>query len=216
MKRNIIFPSGEIFHICNKSIANYGIFKDLNNAQRFINVLDYYNSKLILKSFSHFLLKNKNFKCESLLYPKEQSYVKFIAYCIMPDHYHLLIKILNKNYLSKYIGDLENSFSKYFNIKFARKGPLWQSSFRAVHISTNKQLLHISRYIHINPTSSNLVERPEDWFFSSYKDYIVDENVLKTYVGEISIKDPKYYQKFTEDQIDYQRKLKSIKRLILE
>jgi len=134
----------------------------------------------------------------------------------MPDHYHLLIKILRYNCLSKYISDIENSFTRYFNLKFSRKGPLWQSTFKAVRIKTNYQLLHTSRYIHLNPTTSNLVIKPEDWQFSSYHKFIKNEKVLQNVVTEISIDKPLLYKKFVEDQIDYQRKLRLIKKMILE
>jgi putative transposase len=195
MRRKEKFSSGEIFHVFNKSIANFGIFKDLENGWRFIEVLDYYNNRLIDKSFSD---------------------VKFISYCIMPDHYHLLLKILYNNSFSKYLSDVENSFSRFFNIHFYRKGPLWQSNFKAVRIKSAEQLLHVSRYIHLNPTTANLVDKPEDWRLSSYNDFIKEGQFLKESIKEISISEPSSYKRFVEDNKDYQKKLKIIKKLILE
>lgn len=209
------FILGGIFHVFNKSIANYGIFKDIKNADRFIKALDYYNNITNIKSFSR-AIKDKEYTYKNLMYPKEKSLIKFLGYCIMPDHYHLLIKILKENIFSKYINDIENSFTRYFNIKFNRKGPLWQSDFKAVRIKNNEQLLHVSRYIHLNPTTDYLVDKPEDWRFSSYKDFIFDKIILKNIINEVSISSTFEYQKFSENQIDYQRKLKFIKKLILE
>jgi putative transposase len=211
-----LFPKNEIFHVFNKSIANFGIFKDLDNCQRFIDTLDYYNNIFSKKSLSDYLRINKNFFCSSLLYQKENSHVKFIAYCIMPDHYHLLIKTNQENTFPKYIADVENSFTRFFNIKFKRKGPLWQSAFKAVRIKNNEQLLHVSRYIHLNPTTNALVDDPKDWRYSSYNEYINNERILKNYANEISINTPVTYKKFVEDRKDYQRKLKMIKKLIFE
>ena len=134
----------------------------------------------------------------------------------MPDHYHFLLKIVKDNSFSKFIGDLENSFTRYFNIKFDRKGPLWQNSFKAVEIRSNEQLLHVSRYIHLNPTTSRLVERPEDWIFSSYKDFITDKKLLNDFMKEISINDITDYKKFVENNIEYQRDLKRIKKFLFE
>lgn len=210
------FPASKIFHVFNKSIVNFGIFKDLDNCQRFINTLDYYNNTLITESFSKFLEKKPNFNCENLILIKKYSCIKFLCFIIMPDHYHLLIKVLKQNCLSKYISDVENSYTRYFNIKFNRKGPLWQSTFKTVRIKTNAQLLHVSRYIHLNATTSSLVNKPEEWKFSSYRKFIEDENTLKRIVTEISISSPILYKKFVEDQIEYQQKLKLIKKLILE
>jgi len=206
----------EIWHIFNKSIAKYGIFNDLKNAQRFIKIFGYYNNKLILKSYSHCLRDNPDYKVGNILYPSNDAYVKILSYCIMPDHYHFLIKILEEKTLSKLINNIENSYTRYFNIKFERKGPLWQSAFKSIQIKSNEQLLHVSRYIHLNPTSSNLVKRPEDWLFSSYKDFISNERILKEYMKEISIRSIKKYKKFVNNNKDYQRRLKLIKKLILE
>ena len=208
------FPEGKIYHVFNKSIANYPIFKDLNNSQRFIQVLDYYNNLLVQSNLGNYLKTNKNYSPE-LLTVKDDRLIKFLAYCIMPDHYHLLIEILKEDCLSKYINDIENSYSRFFNIKFNRKGPLWQSNFKFILIKSNEQLLHISRYININPTTNYLVEKPEDWIFSSYK-YYLNNNILKNYLTEISINDTDSYKNFCENNIDYQRKLKLIKKLIME
>ncbi len=209
------FFKGDFFHVFNKSIANFGIFKDYGNGLRFINTLDYYNNALILDSLSE-TLRNKKYTYDNLLFTKENSLIKVISYCVMPDHYHLLVKILVDSCLSKYINNVENSFTRYFNIKFKRKGPLWQSRFKAVGIKSNEQLLHVSRYIHLNPTTSSLVEKPENWRLSSYSDFIDNEKILKDIIKEISIKNPRSYSRFIEDQKDYQRQLKVIKKLALE
>lgn len=213
--RSNLFREGEIYHVFNKSIANFGIFKDLTNCKRLLDVLDYYNKRFTGRSFSNYVKINGEYHYENLLIPKVNNYIKFISYCIMPDHYHLLIKIMVDKYFSKYISDVENSFSRYFNLKFKRKGPLWQTSFKSVKIKSDEQLLHVSRYIHLNPTTSYLIEKPEDWKFSSYKRFIIDPNTLNI-LKEISIKKPEKYKKFVEDNKDYQRKLKIIKKLILE
>lgn len=215
MRRKDKFIEGEIYHIFNKSISNYGIFKNLNNSQRFLNTLEYYNNHRLTESYSRYI-RSKIFNYKNIIYPTENSFCKILSYCIMPDHYHFLIKILISNSLSRLISNVENSFTRYFNIKFDRKGPLWQNSFKAVEIGSNEQLLHVSRYIHLNPTTNSLVDRPEDWIFSSYKDLIVDDNLLKKYLDEISIEDKCVYKQFVENNMEYQRDLKYIKKLVLE
>jgi putative transposase len=129
----------------------------------------------------------------------------------MPDHYHLVVKVLVKKAVSKYMSDVENSFSRFFNIKSKRKGPLWQSVFKFVRINTNEQLIHVTRYVHLNATTSLLVDNPEDWTFSSYKYFVKDKKYLE-YASEISIQSPDHYKKFVEDRKDYQKKLKFIKK----
>lgn len=215
MTQKPIFKKLEIFHIFNRSIAGFKIFNSANTSIRFIEVLDYYNSSNLKNKYSR--AKNlKQYSYNNLLLPKSESKIKIVSYCIMPDHYHLLVKILKDSVLSKYINDVENSFSRYFNIKLNRKGPLWESSFKAVKIKTNEQLLHVSRYIHLNPTSSNLVTKPEDWEFSSYNDFIKDQKILKEILTEISIKSPKKYKSFVEKNIIYQKKLKFVRKLMID
>jgi len=210
------FAKGEIFHVFNKSIANYRIFNDLDNSRRFIDTLYYYNNKLIDESFSKFLKKKENYHAENLLIPEDFPYIEFLCYCIMPDHYHLLVKIIEEDYFSKFISDVENSFTRFFNVKFERIGPLWQTSFKSVRIKSNEQLLHVHRYIHLNPTTSSLVDKSEEWAHSSYKDFISNPKFLREIITEISIKNPETYKRFVEDQKDYQRKLRLIKKLLLD
>jgi REP-associated tyrosine transposase len=209
------FVEGGIYHVFNKSIAGYGIFKDIKIADRFVKVLDYYNKTSVTYSLSKALIKKKYFP-NNLLYPKSNALIKFISYCFMPDHYHLLIKILSNNCLSKFINNVENSFTRYFNIRFERKGPLYQTAFKTVRINSNEQLLHVSRYIHLNPTTAGLVQKPEDWMFSSYQEFITNDKILKEIMTEISIKSINAYKKFVEDQKDYQRKLARIKKFLLD
>jgi len=207
------FPNGNIFHVFNKSIASFGIFKDLNNAERFLNILSYYNDSTIVMSYSDYL-RRKKYSINNLFCSGKVNYIKLLSYCIMPDHYHLLVKILKDNIFSKYIGRIENSFTRFFNLKFERKGPLWQSRFKSVLIENNEQLLHVSRYIHLNPTTSELVEKPENWQYSSYRFLILNDNLKK--VKEISITNPFSYRKFVEGNQDYQKKLKKLKKVMLD
>jgi len=214
MRRKDKFIVGEIYHVFNKSISNYGIFNDLNNSQRFLETFEFYNNVLETRSFSE-LINRKKFVYKNLIYPINNTFCKILTYCIMPDHYHFLIKINESFKLSKFIGNVENSYTRFFNIKFQRKGPLWQNSFKSVEIKSNEQLLHVSRYIHLNPTTSRLVDKPEDWIFSSYNDFITDNRVLKI-IKEISIDKIIDYKKFVENNIEYQRNLKNIKKQMLE
>lgn len=208
------FYDGCFYHVFNKSISNFGILSKRSNSQKFIDTLNYYNDLKVTLSLSVFLRKNSLYT--NLLSPKENIIAKIISYCIMPDHYHLLVKVIHANKFSKLINNVENSFSRYFNIKNNRKGPLWQSRFKSVIIESNEHLLHVSRYIHLNPTTKYLVNKPEEWDLSSYKDLISNKKYLKEYVREISIDSCLDYKKFVENNIDYQRKLKHIRKLILD
>ena len=215
MRRKEIIVPNQIYHVCNKSISNFRIFKYKENVERFLYSLDYYNQNRFNKRFSYYLKTNKYLYKNILINLNPSFNVKVIAYCIMPDHYHLLIKTQNSLF-TNFISKVENSYSRYFNIKYHRNGPLWQSRYRIVRIKNDEHLLHVTRYIHLNPTSSNLVSKPEDWKFSSYRDYILNTNLLKNVLSEITIRTPDQYKIFVENQIDYQRKFRKIKKLLLE
>lgn len=207
--------AGSIYHICNKSIASFGIFSKKANSFRFIQVLDYYNNVNKLTRLSKFLRNNKDYY-PALLTPKENSVVKFISYVIMPDHYHLVIKVLDNKSIIHYINNIQNSYTRFFNEKYKRRGPLWQSYYRSVRVRTEEQLLHLTRYVHLNPTTAELINKPEEWRFSSYRDFIRDERILSEVITDVTIKSPKNYKNFCENQINYQRKLNKIKKLLLD
>jgi len=215
MYKKTSFICQDLLHIFNRSISHFKIFNNSVNAQRFIEILDYYNNIKIDIKFSR-AIKLKRYSYRNILLPKINSKIKIISYCIMPDHYHLLIKVVENHILSKYINDVENSFTRYFNIKFKRKGPLWETGFKKVQILNNEQLLHVSRYIHLNPTTSNLISNPEDWKFSSYKDIISNNYFLKNILTELSIKDCLKYKKFVNNNLNYQKKLKIIKKIVFD
>ncbi len=213
--RSRIYKADNFYHICNKSIANYKIFKDLNNGKRFYQALAYYNNPKNKVNLGMSLINNPDYQ-PNLLIPVENSYLKFLNFCIMPDHYHLVVKVMADDVLSKYINDVENSFSRFFNLRYNRKGPIWQSRFKAIRIKSNEQLLHVIRYVALNPTTSSLANKPEDWFFSGYRFLISDPVYLSKYLTEISISKPLLFKQFVENNLDYQRQLKKIKKLILE
>lgn len=207
--------ANEYYHIFNKSISNFNIFSNINDATRFLHALDYYNNKKLNIKLSR-AISIESYEYSNLLYINENPFVKYIAYCVMPDHYHLLIKCLYDFEFSKFINIVQNSYSRYFNIKHNRKGPLWQSPYKFVRIENNEQLLHVSRYIHLNPTTSKLVELPENWLFSSYNDYINNQQILNQVLTEISIKTPLEYKKFVENNKDYQKTLRDIRKQMID
>ncbi len=212
--QKLIIFNNLYLHVFNKSIAGYQIFRHKNNARRFLLGVNYYNSLKTNLCLSQYLRKNQ-LKSLNLLFNKDENIVNIIAYCLMPDHYHFLVRVKAKNLFIPLFSKIENSYTRFFNEKNKRRGPLWQSRFKKVIIDSNEQLVHTMRYIHLNPVTDNLVKKPEDWEFSSYRYYITDKNLLES-KKEISIKAIKTFKKFTENRIDYQRKLKKIKKFLLE
>ncbi len=78
----------------------------------------------------------------------------------MPTHIHLILKQLKEDGISAYMSKILNSYTCYFNRRTKRKGPLWESRFKRVEVTSDEQLLHLTRYIHLNPVTAHIVEEP--------------------------------------------------------
>ncbi len=222
MKRKIPLVTGEIYHVDSKSIANFVIFNNDSEFLRMRALFKYYQIKDPLYKFNYFVktkVKEEDFdKYFSLYLSNKEKLVQIIAYCIMSTHFHLILKQLKEGGISIFIGNVLNSYSRYFNTKHKRRGPLWEGKFKNLLVKTDEQLLHLTRYIHLNPTSAGLVNKPEEWLYSSYLEYLdkVKEINRICYYEDLIDISAFSYKNFVEDRISYQRELEKIKHLILE
>ncbi len=143
-RREIEFQPGGYYHIYNRGVNRGKIFFEQEN-------------------YRFFLRRMKEY-----LQPES---VEVIAYCLMPNHFHLIVCPQTENF-SDNMGLFAMSYAKAVNSRYRRVGPLFQGRFQAKWIGKNEYLLHLSRYIHINPVIGKLVKKAEEWNFSSYCDYI--------------------------------------------
>ena len=134
----------------------------------------------------------------------------------MPTHFHLILNQKKENGIPRFMSNVLNSYTRYFNTKYKRKGPLWEGRFKGVRVQENEYLLHLTRYIHLNPVSASLVNKPEAWSASSYNEYIGTSGDRVTDFQELIDMNPSDYRGFVEERIDQQRELEKIKHLILE
>ena len=221
MRKDLLAP-GHVYHIFNRSIANYEIFNNDDEFLRMRRLLEYYQVNNDLR-FSDFVetegVQKWGFdKFFSIISEDKDKTVQIIAYCIMPTHFHLILKQLTEHGISIYISKILNSYTRYFNTAHKRKGPLWESEFSNVLIGSDEQLLHLTRYLHLNAVTAGLVDRPGDWVWSSYKEYIAQDNAINnlcTFNDILDIK-PSSYRRFVNDRISYQRELAKIKTLIID
>ncbi len=98
--------------------------------------------------------------------------IDLIAYCLIPNHYHLIVQVKEESSLEKCMQKFSTSYVKAINKQQGRVGYLFQSRYKSKLIPSNEYLLHLSRYIHLNPVRAGSVQQPEQWKFSSYLDYI--------------------------------------------
>src|SRR3989344_3358385 len=109
--------------------------------------------------FSHYLRLDNESKQKALnsLYVENKTSVDLYAFCVMSNHYHLLVKQNVDNGISNFISRLQNSYAKYLNTKLGRSGSLYLSPFSGSIIETTEQFIHVARYIHLNPLTSYVV-----------------------------------------------------------
>lgn len=105
----------------------------------------------------------------------EQKYgIVLHCYVLMGNHYHLLIETPHAN-LSKAMHHINSSYTTYMNRKRKRAGHLFQGRYKAIIIEKENYLVELSRYIHLNPVRAGMVEKPEEYSYSSYKAYVTKE-----------------------------------------
>lgn len=196
-------------------------FTDKRELDRAQNVLKFYRHKETPIRFSQLINQPVDVRNRLLshLYMSERL-VDVLSYCLMPNHFHLLLK-QNIDYgISIFVSNFTNAYTKYFNSKNQRNGPLFQGTFKAVLVETDEQLLHLSRYIHINPVISSIIDEDklDNYFYSSYPEYISlsDNEITQKDIILNGFKSSKQYENFVRNQIDYAKKLDLVKHLILE
>lgn len=218
-KRKVIFVNDEIYHVFNRSVANQEILVIKRSIDRFLDLLSFYRfDQKIRYSFFNRASPAERENYLAKLY-KQKPLVNIHAYALMPNHFHLLLGQKQEKGVERFVSNIQNSFAKYFNIRSKRNGPLFQRPFKATHISSDKEFLHVSRYIHLNPVTSyifefdNLSSDPITSFPSYLKPTksFVNTNLLIEIAGSV-----KHYENFVKNQIEYQRKLNKIKHLIIE
>ena len=143
-RRKTAFVPGQFYHLYNRGVNRQPIFFERENYLYFLRL---WRQKLATQTL----------------------YV--LAYCLMPNHYHFLVQ-LRSDRLSDRMGRLSLAYTKAINKRHKRCGPLFQGRFQAIHVDHDRYLLNLSRYIHLNPVKAGLVDTPQEWEFSSYKDYV--------------------------------------------
>lgn len=171
--RNTIrhFTENGIYHVYNRGVEKRDIFLDEQDYAVFLHLLKYYLSPINPDKI-HPLLE---FQKYSVIKPKPlaniEKEIELIAFCLMPNHFHLLIKQLTIDGITKLLRRVATTYSIYFNKRYKRAGYLFQGKYKAALVETDSYLLHVSRYIHQNPlelTRTDLFNYP----YSSYKYFL--------------------------------------------
>lgn len=219
--RKTILATDQIYHIYNRGVEKRQIFLNKRNYNRFMELTSYYRFANCPVKFSQLKVLSHDARKDLLdkLQSQSDKLVEVLVFCLMPNHIHFLCKQLKGNGISKFISKICNGYSHYFNVLQQRVGPLFQGNFKAVRIETDEQLIHTSRYIHLNPVSSYLIgfDRLEDYDFSSYPEYTGRRNgFCNTKEILAYFKTIQGYKNFVADQVDYARELENMKHLTMD
>lgn len=192
------FSKDSIYHIYNRGVNKMDIFKKEYDFRVFL-----YRLK---ENLFPNLKNEKNLsKTERRRKPLPPNSFDLICYCLMPNHFHLLIQQKTDLPITKLISKVCTGYSKYFNKKNKRIGAVFQDQFKSVLIENNEQLLWTSYYIHKNPIEADLVRNPEDYIWSSYQEYFNPVNKFNLCNKEIIIEQFNsggQYLKYFEDKED--------------
>lgn len=184
-----IFTPGGIYHVYNRGHNKQTIFYEAKDYQRY------------LKRLGEYLEKHE---------------VTTLAYCLMPNHVHLLLRQDGDEPIERFIHRLHTAYTMYFNIKYEKVGAVFQGRFKAKIIDTDEYLLHVSRYIHINPIELvyEYAQGPAlsvglgSYPWSSYGEYvetrsalICDPTIIRNYFSNSSMYGKTTYQSFVEEYL---------------
>ncbi len=169
--RNIEFINGEIYHIYNRGTDRRDVFMDRYNYQKFLLIMREINSQTYRLDLRELMRKEKE-SCEGPTFAKkvDDQLVDVVAYCLNPNHYHLILRQRVDGGISKFMQRLGTSHTMQFNKKYDRSGALFQGKFKAILIDSNEYLLYLSAYVNANNFIHNYRDN-KSWPYSSYLDY---------------------------------------------
>lgn len=214
MERKLQFGVGEYYHVYSRGVEKRNIFHSDADRMRFIKLLFLANNtnQFIFRDIEHLSLKDID---------RGDEIIAIGAYCLMPNHFHILIKQTTENGLSVFMQKLTTGYSMYFNRKHDRVGPLFQSRFKAEHVDEDGYLKYLFAYIHLNPIKLieptwkeegiNDIDRAKQFLknykYSSYQDYT---NKIRE---ESLILDKNEFPKYFESMINHTEFINEVLKL---
>ena len=176
--------SGAHYHVTSRGNEQKDVFKSQKDRERFLSYLE--SAVLRYGAVIH-------------------------AYCLMSNHYHLLVETPSGN-LSQIMKHINGAYTNYFNVKRKRAGHLFQGRYKAILIEADEYAKELSRYIHLNPVRVGMVSRPEDYQWSSYRDYIgqrktpdwLKREFIIGYFGRSISEAQDKYRTFVEDMLEHE------------
>lgn len=208
----------ELFHVLNRGVDKRKIFMDDKDYFRFIHDLYEFNDQdPVISNFYHFQKSHVIARREGETERKiRKLLVDIHVFCLMPNHYHLLVSSRVENGISRFMKKLNMGYARYFNEKYERTGALFEGRFKSVPIKNESHFTHIPYYIHLNPLDlitptwrERRLDNPdkaikflESYRWSSYLDYIGKKNfpsvINKSFLAEVLNSSAGYKKETTE------------------
>ena len=226
MLRKDPFITSEYYHLYNRGIDKRIIFKLKRDYERFMMLLYLANSK---ESFRLDEIVNRQHKTfhEILVLDKGEPLVSIGAWCLMTNHFHILVKQEVDGGITKFMRKLGVGYSMFFNIKYQRHGALFGGLFKSKHISEDLHLKHLFGYVHLNPLDikfsgwEKLIDKkhPKEWkdflesyLYSSYQDYILlkrkEENILNKNAFPDYFREENSFEDFIDSYLSFDLDMK--------
>lgn len=231
------FVNDEIYHVYNRGVEKRKVFLEDEDRLRFLHDLFEFNDTNPANNTSYYFNKpTKSMEVEPRYIKNTKKprklQVEILAFCLMPNHYHLLLKQRVEKGVVNFMQKLGTGYTMFFNKKYERVGSLFQNRFKAVLVEKNEHLLYLPHYIHLNPLDMHIPNWRdkkikngkkamvflEKYRWSSFLDYIGGKNfpsitqrdLLKTIIGNS--------ETYKKDLYEYLQnlELESINGLLLE
>ncbi len=188
---------GEFYHVLNRGVDKRKIFLDKQDYFRFVHDLFEFNDQAIINTSFHTFqrikdndIASRNIKSIEFERRPRKLLVDIYAFCLMPNHYHLLLSARVENGISRFMKKLDMGYAKYFNQKYKRKGTLFEARYKRVPVEKEPHFYYLPYYIHLNPLDIKFPEWREgslrnyrqalkfleDYRWSSHLDYIGIKN----------------------------------------
>jgi len=218
--RIVPFVDEEIYHCFNKTIGKSAVFIDKKMVDLFRETAWFYRSQKTNMRHSHFARLDKTEKeaFATVINDTQFNHTDFLAYTFMPNHFHFIIRQRVGGSIEVMMRNILISFTRYFNTLNHRQGPLFLTQFKAVRIVSEEQLIHNTRYLHLNHYSAGyitdlrkLVEAPSS--YHAYVDGTTDLLVDPTFILKMFSGNRDRYRKFVEQHAEHQKTLEYIKHV---
>jgi putative transposase len=163
----------EFYHLYNRGTEKRKIFLNRSDYERFLALLYLANSEEPVRTENIRRTEQGPTLLKQVMeLPPQKPLISITAYCLMPNHFHLLVREENEAGISRFMQKLSTAYTMYFNKKYERSGTLFQGKYKSRHADNDRYLKYLLAYIHLNPSK---IASPATYEYSSYADFTGEE-----------------------------------------